>query len=83
MAKTGDVRFLCFATEAACSYQGADGPEFALHKIHDTFSQPHSLMIADLNQDGKPDSVSGECRRAFGPHGGVNPGDPAVQDWYA
>jgi hypothetical protein len=61
---------------------GSNGPEFKQHQIDDTFSQSHSLMVADLNRDGRPDLVTGKRWWAHGPHGDVNPGDPPVLCWY-
>lgn len=62
--------------------KGANGPEFVQHEIDKTFSQSHSLMMADLNRDGRPDFVTGKRRWAHGPQGDVNPSDPPVLYWY-
>lgn len=61
---------------------GANGPEFTRHLIDNTFSQSHSMMMADLNADGKPDFVTGKRWWAHGPAGDVNANDPAVLYWY-
>jgi hypothetical protein len=62
--------------------KGAGGPEFKQHVIDSTFSQSHSLMMADLNGDRRPDFVTGKRWWAHGPNGDVNPNDPAVLYWY-
>jgi VCBS repeat protein len=62
--------------------KGPSGPEFKQHVIDNTFSQSHSLMIADINGDGQPDFVTGKRWWAHGPTGDVNPNDPAVLYWY-
>jgi len=63
--------------------KGADGaPQFKQHVIDNTFSQSHSLMMEDLNADGKPDFITGKRFWAHGPNGDVNPGDPAMVFWF-
>lgn len=62
--------------------KGANGPEFEQHVIDNTFSQSHSMVMADINKDGLMDIVTGKRFWAHGPHGDVNPGDPAVIYWY-
>ncbi|HEY3132747.1 MAG TPA: FG-GAP-like repeat-containing protein [Acidobacteriota bacterium] len=62
--------------------KGAKGPEFIQHIIDDSFSQSHSLVLADLNGDGLPDLVTGKRFWAHGPTGDVRPGDPAVLYWF-
>lgn len=51
------------------------------HLIDESFSQTHSVVLADMNGDGKPDFVTGKRHWA---HGGHDPGgnDPAVVAWY-
>ncbi len=56
--------------------------EFTQHVIDDSFSQSHSLVMADLNRDGRPDFITGKRFWAHGPNGDVNPADPAVLRWY-
>lgn len=56
--------------------------EFIEHKIDDSFSQSHSLMLADINGDGIKDIVSGKRFWAHGPKGDVNANDPAVLHWF-
>jgi len=55
---------------------------FVQHLIDDTFSQCHSLVMADINTDGTMDIVTGKRFWAHGPKGDINPGDPAVINWY-
>src|SRR5215475_10091996 len=61
--------------------QQGDG-KFAAHTIDDSFSQSHSLELADINGDGLKDIVTGKRFWAHGPTGDVNPGDPAVVVWF-
>ena len=51
------------------------------HLIDRSFSQSHSLMVADINGDGYPDLVTGKRYYA---HNGGDPGaeEPAVLNWY-
>lgn len=51
------------------------------HTIDKSFSQTHSLVFTDLNEDGHPDLITG--KRHFA-HNGHDPGgmDPAVVYWY-
>jgi len=51
------------------------------HVIDDSWSQPHSLVIADLNGDGRPDLVTGKRYMA---HNGRDPGErePLGIYWY-
>lgn len=60
--------------------QTADG--WKTHEIDRSFSQTHSLCLADINGDGLPDFVTGKRWWAHGPNGDVNPGDPAVMFWF-
>ncbi|MCC2670160.1 MAG: distantly related to retaining beta-L-arabinofuranosidase from Bifidobacterium longum [Armatimonadetes bacterium] len=62
--------------------KGAAGPEFVRHDIDKSFSQSHSMMMADINGDGQPDFVTGKRFWAHGPNGDVNPSDPAVLYWF-
>ena len=47
-----------------------------------TFSQPHALALADLNQDGFVDIVCGKRLWAHGPQGDVEPMRPPVLYWF-
>src|SRR5262245_2390902 len=60
--------------------QGAG--KFGPHTIDESFSQSHSLELADINGDGLKDIVTGKRFWAHGPRGDVNPGDPAVVVWF-
>jgi hypothetical protein len=62
--------------------KGPNGPEFTQHVIDDSFSQSHSLVMADINGDGVMDFVTGKRFWAHGPTGDVRPGDPAVIYWF-
>ena len=62
--------------------KGPGGPEFVQHAIDETFSQSHSLMMTDLNGDGRADFVTGKRFWAHGPNGDVNPGDPVKLYWF-
>lgn len=57
-------------------------PEFVAHTIDESFSQSHSIELADLNGDGLKDLVTGKRFWAHGPKGDVNPNDPAVLVWF-
>ena len=61
---------------------GSTGPEFVQHLIDKTISQTHSMMMADINGDGRPDFITGKRWWAHGPAGDVNPADPAILCWY-
>lgn len=52
------------------------------HTIDESFSQAHSLLLTDINNDGRQDLVAG--KRYFG-HDGKDPGanDPMVIYWYS
>ena len=51
------------------------------HTIDDSFSQTHSVCVADINGDGLPDFVTG---KRWWAHGGRDPGgnEPAVMFWF-
>ena len=59
--------------------QAADG--WKMQTIDDTISQTHALVLADINDDGLPDLVTG---KRFWGHNGHDPGanEPAVLVWY-
>jgi hypothetical protein len=52
------------------------------HLIDDSWSQVHFLVLADLDQDGREDLITGKRYRA---HNGKDPGseDPLVVSWYS
>jgi hypothetical protein len=56
--------------------------KFVPHTIDGSFSQSHSLELADINGDGLKDIITGKRFWAHGPTGDVNPGDPAVVVWF-
>ena len=58
------------------------GPDkWKSHEIDRSYSQTHSICLADINSDGLPDFVTG---KRWWAHGGRDPGgnDPAVMCWY-
>jgi dienelactone hydrolase len=62
--------------------QGFGGPTgWQRHTIDTSWSQPHSLLLADLDNDGSDDLVAG---KRFMGHDGKDPGeyDPLVAYWY-
>jgi hypothetical protein len=52
------------------------------HEIDKSFSQTHSLCLADINGDKLPDFVTGKRYWAHGPGGDVDPAAPAVVCWF-
>ncbi len=60
---------------------GATGPQFKQHLIFKEFSQPHAIILIDINGDGVKDLVTG--KRYFA-HQGNDPGgrEPAVLYWF-
>ncbi len=52
------------------------------HLISDEFSQTHSLCLADINQDGLPDFVTGKRWWAHGAAGDPGSDKPAVMFWF-
>ena len=63
-------------------YEQQKGGAFVQHTIDDSFSQSHSLVMADIDGDGTPDFVTGKRWWAHGPKGDVDPNAPAVLVWY-
>jgi hypothetical protein len=57
------------------------GGNWKTHEIDKSFSQTHSVCLADINGDGLADFVTG---KRYWAHGGRDPGgnDPAVMFWY-
>lgn len=60
--------------------QSPDG--WKTHLISDEFSQTHSLCLADINQDGLPDFVTGKRWWAHGAAGDPGSDKPAVMFWF-
>ena len=60
---------------------GAEGSQFIKHVISEKYSQPHAIILADMNRDGIQDVVTG--KRHFA-HMGKDPGgrDPAMLYWF-
>ena len=58
-----------------------DGSTFIQHDIFKEFSQPHAIRLADIDDDGVMDLVTG--KRHFA-HNGKDPGghEPAVMYWF-
>ena len=58
-----------------------DSIQWKQHQISKEFSQTHGLSMADINQDGHPDLVTGKRYYA---HNGHDPGaeEPAVLYWF-
>ena len=52
------------------------------HEIDNSFSQSHSLCLADFNGDNLPDFVTGKRWWAHGPSGDPDPDKPAVVVWF-
>jgi hypothetical protein len=52
------------------------------HEIDRSFSQSHSLVMADINSDGLPDLVTGKRWWAHGPRGDVGADQPPVLYWF-
>ncbi len=61
---------------------GDQGRTWAKHAIDTAWSQPHALLLADLNNDGRQELIAG--KRYLG-HDGRDPGewDPLAIYWYA
>lgn len=58
-----------------------NGIRFVTHNIDTTFSEPHSIVLTDINGDGLQDFVTG---KRFFSHQGHGPGgmEPAVLYWF-
>jgi hypothetical protein len=55
----------------------ADHPKWIRHTIDESFSQSHALLLADIDDDGTPELITGKRYRG---HSGADPGsyDPVV-----
>ena len=62
--------------------RGPAGPQFTQRVIDDSFSQSHSMQMADLDGDGIMDFITGKRYWAHGPNGDIEPNHPAVLYWY-
>jgi FG-GAP-like repeat/FG-GAP repeat len=60
--------------------QTADG--WKTHEIDKSYSETHSVVLADIAGDGLPGFVTGKRWWAHGPTGDPGAGDPAVLNWY-
>jgi len=60
--------------------QTSDG--WRTHEIDRSFSQTHSLCLADISGDGLPDFVTGKRWWAHGPKGDAGADQPAVMVWF-
>lgn len=47
-----------------------------------SFSQLHSVVVADVDGDGIPDIITGKRHWAHGPQGDVDPNGPSVLYWF-
>jgi FG-GAP-like repeat/FG-GAP repeat len=57
-----------------------DTPEQSRYGVR--FSQPHAVVVADMDADGLPDIITGKRRWAHGPNGDVEPNAPPVLYWF-
>ncbi|HWB08337.1 MAG TPA: VCBS repeat-containing protein [Pirellulales bacterium] len=79
----GDNDVLSSAAHAVGIWWHEQTPDgFVTHEIDKSFSQTHSLMMADINSDGLPDFVTGKRWWAHGPKGDIDPEAPAVMYWF-
>jgi hypothetical protein len=62
--------------------RSGDTITFVKHEIDNSIAQTHSIVLADINGDGKMDFVTGKRYWAHGPTGDVNPDAPAVVVWF-
>ena len=60
--------------------QTADG--WKQHEIDKSYSETHSLVLADIAGDGLPGFVTGKRWWAHGPTGDPGAGEPSVLYWY-
>jgi hypothetical protein len=62
-------------------FEQLDGSQFKQHVISEKYSQPHAIILADMNRDGIMDLVTG--KRHFA-HQGKDPGgrDSAMLYWF-
>lgn len=62
-------------------HEQQSGGGWKIHEISRLFSQSHAMVMADVNEDGNPDLVTGKRYLA---HNGQDPGasEPAVLYWF-
>lgn len=78
----GDNDVLCSSAHAFGIWWHEQTPDgWKQHEIDKSFSQTHSLCLADINSDGLPDFVTG---KRWWAHAAGDPGvdDPAVMYWF-
>lgn len=79
----GDADILSSSAHGIGIWWHEQTPEgWKTHDIDKSFSQTHSLCLADMNGDGLPDFVTGKRWWAHGPKGDVQADQPAVLFWY-
>jgi hypothetical protein len=62
--------------------QASSTSSFEEHLIDDTFSESHSLVLADVDGDGLDDLITGKRWYAHGPSGDPGALDPVLLVWY-
>jgi hypothetical protein len=79
----GDNDVLSSSAHAYGIWLHEQTPEgFKTQEIDKSFSQTHSLCLADINGDGLLDFVTGKRWWAHGPKGDVGADQPAVMCWF-
>jgi hypothetical protein len=79
----GDNDVLSSSAHAVGIWWYEQTPEgWVQHEIDASFSQTHSMCLADLNGDGLPDFVTGKRWWAHGPAGDPASDQPAVMYWF-
>jgi hypothetical protein len=63
-------------------YEQRPDRTFVQHVIDASLSQSHSLQLADLNGDGRPDLITGKRVWAHGVTGDRDPGGALMLVWY-
>ncbi len=79
----GDADVLSSSAHQVGIWWYVQTPEgFNQHEIDSSFSQTHSLCLADINEDGLPDFVTGKRWWAHGPSGDPGSDGEAVMHWF-